>query len=198
MDNKKIVNFLFELAGAKTTPRSGWQRIGIKSPESLADHRALAGQIAYVLASMEGANADRAAALALFGDLVTLRTGEDNWVSRIYRGAGKDEEAAIGGQLAGLSFGGQLGSLVAELKEGKTREAVIARDADYLDRAIQAKYYADNGNKKALLWLESASDDFQTDSAKTIFVAVRDGGIEDWWMELDPIKKKFASLRGKK
>jgi putative hydrolase of HD superfamily len=198
MENKKIVDFLFELAGAKTTPRSGWQRIGIKVPESLADHRALAGQIAYVLASMEGANADHSVALALFGDLVTLRIGEDNWVSRIYRGAGKDEEAAIGDQMAGLSFGGQLGSLVAELKEGATREAVIARDADYLDRAIQAKYYADNGNKKALLWLESAGDSFQTDSAKTIFAAVKDSGIEDWWMELEPMKKKFASLRGQK
>ena len=116
-------------------------------PESLADHRALAGQIAYALASMEGAHADHAAALALFGDMATLRTGESNWVSRIYSGTGKDEEGAIGGQLSGLSFGGQIKSLVDELKDGKTREAAIARDADYLDRAIQAKYYADAGNK---------------------------------------------------
>jgi len=56
MENiKKIVNLLIELAGAKTAPRTGWQRIGIKSPESLADHAALSGQIAYILAAMEGA-----------------------------------------------------------------------------------------------------------------------------------------------
>jgi|GEM_PF-1645438 len=57
--------------------------------------------------------------------------------------------------------------------------------------AIQAKCYITNGNKKAKLWLESIGDVFKTDSAKDLFAAIKDADIEDWWMELESIKKKF-------
>ena len=108
MDTKKIVSFLFELAGGKTTPRTGWQRIGIKLPESLADHSALSGQIAYILALMEDANPDRAAALALFHDTAELRSGEQNWVSRIYSNHDNQKEKILKNQLSGLPGAGQL------------------------------------------------------------------------------------------
>ncbi|UMX47895.1 MAG: HD domain-containing protein [Candidatus Nealsonbacteria bacterium DGGOD1a] len=198
MENiKKLVNFLFELSGAKTMPRSGWQRIGVRLPESLADHSALTGQIAYILAAMEGADADRAAALAIFHDTAKLRLGDINWVARIYNGSASQVERAQKDQIGGVSVAPQMKSIFDELKECKTKEAQIAGDADFLDMAIQAKYYADNGNKKALLWIESAADIFKTDSAKEIFTAVKETGIEDWWMELEPIKNKFES-RSKK
>lgn len=196
MENiKKTVNFLFELCGAKTAPRTGWQRIGIKSPESLADHSALSGQIAYVLALMENADPNRAAALALLGGIAKIRTGDENWVSRIYSMEPTRDETVIGGQLSGLPFGENLKLIFDEMKAQKTKEAIVACDANYLDVAIQSKYYADNGNKKALLWIESINDVFQTDSAKEIFAAVKNTGIDDWWMELGPIKKRFEMLK---
>ena len=192
MENiKRVVNFLFELVGAKTAPRSGWQRIGIKVPESLADHAALSGQIAYILALMEGANPEHSAALALFGDIARIRTGDENWVSRIYSDTKKKEAAAINAQMSGLSFSGQFNGLFAELEEDKSREAVIAKDASFLDMAIQSKYYAANGNKSATLWFEGAENSLGTESAKQIFAAAKETGVEEWWMELDSIKKKF-------
>jgi len=198
MDNiKKIVNFLYELAGAKTTPRTGWQRIGIKFPESLADHSALSGQIAYILALMEGANPDRAAALAIFHDTAELRIGDHNWVTRIYSGHEAMKGKATNDQVSGLPFGGKFKSIFDEMEERKTKESLVAWDADFLDMAIQSKIYAENGNKKALLWLESIKDAFATESAKEIFSALESSGIEDWWMELESIRKKFDSLRGK-
>jgi putative hydrolase of HD superfamily len=197
MENiKKIANFLFELAGAKITARTGWQRIGIKVPESLADHCALSGQIAFVLAAMEGANAERAAALAIFHDTAELRLGDANWVARIYNDYKKQEGKVQSDQIDGLSVAPQMKGIFDELREGKTKAAQIARDADFLDMAIQAKYYAENGNKKALLWIESINDVFKTESAKQIFAAVKNTEIENWWMELVPIKKKFDQLRG--
>jgi len=196
MENiKKTVNFLFELCGAKTTPRTGWQRIGIKSPESLADHSALSGQIAYILAALEGANPDRAASLAIFHDTAELRTGDQSWVSRIYSGNENQKEKAQNDQINGLSVAGQIKAVFDELKECQTKEAQVAWDADFLDMAIQSKYYVANGNKKAKLWLESIADVFKTESGKQIFDAVKDAGIEDWWMELEPIKEKFNRLK---
>jgi putative hydrolase of HD superfamily len=197
MENiKKIVNFLFELAGAKTTPRSGWQRIGIKAPESLADHSALSGQIAYVLALMEGANPDRAAALSIFHDTAELRVGDRNWVTRAYcADSGRMKDEATNDQLSGVPGETRMKELFDEMNERKTKESQVASDADLLDMAIQSKIYAENGNKKALLWFESIKTDFNTGSAKEIYSSLGVAGIEDWWMELESIKEKFGSPR---
>jgi 5'-deoxynucleotidase YfbR-like HD superfamily hydrolase len=125
-----------------------------------------------------------------------LRLGDANWVARIYVDRENQKEKAQNDQLDGLSVAPQMKVIFDELKECKTKEAQIAWDADFLDMAIQAKYYADNGNQKALLWIESITDVFKTESAKDIFAAIKNTGIEDWWMELEPIKKKFDRLRG--
>lgn len=194
MDNyKKILNFIFELTSAKTTSRTGWQRIGIKVPESLADHSALSGQIAYVLAPMEGANPDRSAVLALFHDLAESRLGDANWVARIYTDYENKKETVISDQLRDLPVKNHLESLARELKEKKTKEAQVAWDADFLDMAVQSKYYTENGNQKARLWFESVKNEFTTASAKKLYSMIESGGIDDWWMELEPIKKKFQS-----
>lgn len=195
MENiKKIVNYLFELAGAKTIARTGWQRIGIKVPESLADHSALSGQIAYVLALMEGANPDRATALSLFHDTAELRLGDANWVARIYTDYEANKKKVWDDQLRDSSLAGPMKSIFEELEEKKTKEALIAWDADFLDMAIQSKYYAENGNKKALLWFKSIENDFSTESAKKIYSMIENTGIEDWWMDLESIKNKFDRL----
>jgi len=192
MENiKKTVNFLIELAGAKTAPRTGWQRIGIKTPESLADHCALSGQIAYILAAMEGANAERAAALALFHDVDELRIGDQNWVGRAYGDLKNQEAGARKDQLDGLPVGPKIMDLQNEAEDCKTKEAQIACDANLLDMAIQAKYYVANGNKKANLWAESVKGAFKTESAKQIFARLDGAEIEDWWMEIPSIKERF-------
>lgn len=197
MENiKKIANFLFELAGAKTTPRSGWHRIGIKVPESLADHSALSGQIAYVLALMEGANPDRAAALSIFHDMAELRVGDQNWVARLYSTNHRQiTEKATNDQLSGLPGGRQIKGLFDEMNERKTKESLVAGDADLLDMAIQSKIYADNGSKKALFWFESIKNNFNTGAAKEIYFSLGTAGMEDWWMELESIREKFESSR---
>lgn len=85
MDYKKIANFVFELNEAKRTPRSGWHRTGIKNAESLAEHSAVCAQIAFLLGEMESVNAEHCALLALFHDIGEIRTGDEDWVSRIYK-----------------------------------------------------------------------------------------------------------------
>ncbi|MCU0652632.1 MAG: HD domain-containing protein [Candidatus Pacebacteria bacterium] len=192
MDNiKKIANFLFELAGAKTTARTGWQRIGIKVPESLADHAGVSGQIAYVLALMEDADPDRAAALSLFHDTAELRLGDANWVARVYTDYENKKERAVADQLRDLPVGEQMKSVFDELKEMKTKEARVAQDADFLDMAIQSRYYSENGNQKAALWYESIDGYFSTKSAQDLYVLIGKAGMEEWWMEIDAIRKKF-------
>jgi putative hydrolase of HD superfamily len=75
-EQEAIIGFLFETGHLKRTPRSGWLMAGVPNAESVAEHSFRVGVIAYVIATLEGANADRAAALGLFHDVPESRTGD--------------------------------------------------------------------------------------------------------------------------
>ena len=147
---------------------------------------------------MEGANPDRAAALSLFHDTAELRLGDANWVARNYTDHENMKDKVLNDQLAGLPMMGGLKNIFDELKGLGTKEAIIALDADSLDMAIQSKYYFENGNKKSGLWFEGIKNSLRTNSAKEVYALLENTGIEEWWMELESIKKKFDSLRGNK
>jgi putative hydrolases of HD superfamily len=190
---KRITNFLFELNETKRSPRSGWQRIGVKDPESLADHTAVCAQIAYALASMEDANADHAAALALFHDASEVREGDHNWVTRIYRGTNGKKGAALA-QIDGLPVAPALAAGFRELEEGKTKEAVVVHDADLLEMALQAKVYEQSGHHSASLFIDGMRDGLKTDSAKKLLVAIEQSNIEDWWRAIPEIAAVAAKI----
>ena len=183
---KRIADFLFELNEQKRSPRSGWQRIGIKSPESLAEHTAACAQIAYVLAAMEGANPDHAAALALFHDASEVREGDHNWITRIYRGTNGKAGAALA-QIEGLPMSANLAAAFQELEDGKTKEAIVVHDADFLDLALQAKVYEQSGCRSALFFINGMRDSLKTDSAKKILAAIEQSNIQDWWLAIPEI-----------
>jgi len=184
---KKITNFLFELNVAKLTPRRGWQKIGVKYPESIAEHSALAAQIAFVLAQMENANAERATTLALFHDIGEIRVGDNDWVSRIYQNKNDAEEKAFKAQISRLPAAQNLQQLFGELKAQKTKEAVIAKDADLLELAIQAKVYAESGYRTAPLFIDGMRHNLKTESAKKLFAAIEKNEIADWWLAIPEI-----------
>lgn len=188
MDFKKIVNFLFELNEAKRTPRSGWHRTGIKNAESLAEHSAVCAQIAFLLGEMEGANAEHCALLALFHDVGEVRTGDEDWISRIYKNKNDSEGKAFLAQSADLPMGGKLKSFFDEIKKQKTKEAIIAKDADLLELAVQAKFYTQSGYGSAALFIDGMRDNLKTESAKKLLVEIEKSKIEDWWMAIPEIR----------
>ena len=61
-----VAKYFYELGQLKRVKRSGWWLAGLRDPESVAEHAFRTAAIAYVLAAMEGANPEKAAALALF------------------------------------------------------------------------------------------------------------------------------------
>jgi len=79
-DDEATTAFLIESGHLKRTKRTDWWIAGIRDPESVAEHSYRTGIVAYVLALMEGADANKAAALALFhglrpGSGISLRQG---------------------------------------------------------------------------------------------------------------------------
>lgn len=190
---KRITNFLFELNEQKRTPRNGWHRAGVKDPESVAEHAAVCAQISYLLAVMEGVNAEHAAALALFHDTAEVREGDNDWVTRIYRVSEKKDNAAMA-QADGLPVSAALSSARKELNELQTNEAVIVKDADLLEMALQARVYEQSGYQSARLYLESARGSLKTDSAKKLFVAIEQGNIQDWWLAIPEIASVASKI----
>jgi len=195
---KKVVNFLFELHEAKRTPRSGWHRTGIKNAESLAEHSAVCAQIAFLLGEMEGANAEHCALLALFHDVGEIRTGDEDWISRIYKNKNDSEGKAFLAQSADLPMGGKLKSFFDEIKKQKTKEAIIAKDADLLELAVQAKFYTQSGYESAALFIDGMRDNLKTESAKKLLVEIEKSKIEDWWMAIPEIGAIAEKISGKK
>ena len=72
-DYKNILDFISEAGMLKQMPRSGWSVLGIKNPESVADHSFRCGVIGYLLARLEGADAYQVMFMCLFGDICEAR-----------------------------------------------------------------------------------------------------------------------------
>jgi len=195
---KRVVNYLLEINNAKRTPRTGWHRLGIRPAESISEHMAATAQIAYILAQMENANAEHAAVLALFHDIGEVRTGDEDWISRIYKNKDGAECAAFKAQIEELPMKPAISRIFEEFKERKTKEALIAKDADLLELAVQAKVYEESGFDGALTCVVGIREKITTASAKKILSILETSHMQDWWMEIPEISRAIKSCAAPK
>lgn len=196
---KKIINFLFEITVLKRIPRSGWRDIGIENPDSVAEHAFIVAQIAYILARMEGIDAEKSVLMALFHDNGEARIGDTNLLTKIYLGGYKTAEAkAFFEQVKNLPGNKEIKKIYQEYEERKTPEAILAKDADWLELAIQAKHYLDSGNKAAKLWIKHARTFLKTKSAKKIINIIEKTNIDDWWKEIPEMAKEVKKAERRK
>ncbi|MFH0817434.1 MAG: HD domain-containing protein [Candidatus Micrarchaeota archaeon] len=161
----RIADFIFEAGMLKDTPRSGWLTIGIKNPESVAEHSFRTGIIGLILAKLEGANEEKVMKLCLLHDLEETRLGDLHSVNKLYL---KETKSACEDVFLGLFCEKEFIGLAKELKGMKTKEAVIAKDADRLEMVFQAKEYSDQGKKYIEDWIKSGMSGLSTKSAKRI------------------------------
>ena len=194
---RKVVNFLFEVMVLKRTPRTGVKNIGIENPDSVAEHVFLTSQIAYILGKMEKVNAERAAIISLFHDNGETRVGDANLISKFYLETDKAELKAFFDQIKGLAWEKEIGKIYDEWQKQKTPESIVARDADWVEMALQLKQYFDLGNEKAKLWIEWYKTCVKTKSAKKLIEMIEKTNIDDWWKEVPEIKKEIRKIKKK-
>lgn len=191
MNFEKITNFFFEVQVLKRTQRSGLKNVGIKNSDSVAEHIFLTSQIAYVLGKMEKVNAERAALIALFHDNGEARIGDGDLVKRTYLDTNGAEEKAFLDQIKNLPGEKEIKSLYEEWVGRDTPEAVVAKDADLLELALQIKCFLDSGNKLLSIWLKYIKTHLKTKSAKKLFETIEKTNIDNWWREIPQIKEKL-------
>ena len=178
---KDIANFLFEVGMLKKTPRSGFQFLG-SGGESVAEHILRTIFIGYTLCKLEkGINEHQVMKICLVHDLPEARTGDMNYVNKKY--VSVDEQKAVRELTETLFFGSDIKSAIDEFNEKKTRESLLAHDADQLALILQLKEYGDLGNKYSEEWIQYAMKRLQTDTAKKVARSIVETDSSHWWFK---------------
>ncbi|RLI76220.1 phosphohydrolase [Archaeoglobales archaeon] len=171
----ELVKFIHEAGSLKNIPRSGWLKIGIKDPESVAEHSFRVALIAFFIAYMESKNLERAykaSFYALIHDIPESRTLDLHKLSKRYVNVNRD----VLKQQLGFSpeLFDELNKTINEVKD-------FVEDADKLELLFQAKEYSE--------FTDSAMDytknlEFRTETAKKIAeVCVKSD--HRWWIEFE-------------
>lgn len=175
---QRIVDFFNEVGMLRLTPRSGYQFLG-SGRESVAEHSFRVSVMGYVLARMAGADVARTTFLCLFHDLGEARTGDMNYVNRIY--ATTDARRAMADSVDGTGLENDILPLWDELEDNQSLEANLAHDADQLDMIFNLKRESDLGNTFADTWLETALQRLRTPHAQELAAVMMTVNHSEWW-----------------
>lgn len=174
----RLADFLFEVSMLRRTPRTGYQFLGSGS-ENVAEHSFGTAVIGYTLAKMAGADAAQTVLLCLFHDIHEARTGDFNYVNKLYNT--HDSRRALADGLKGTGLSQPVLELHDELEGAQSLEARLAQDADQLDLMVNLKEALDLGNVYAKKWLDCALGRLRTPQGREVAQAIMTTDHTDWW-----------------
>ncbi len=170
-----MINEFFEIAAnLKNVPRKGWiDKLGINSPESVADHCYSTTLMAMVFSDLQKLDTKKVIKISLLHDLAESITG-DLTPDDISKHEKKElEEKTIGQILNNLPefLSKEYSILWKEYQDNQTNESKLVHEVDKLEMALQAKIYSDQGQSKEKLqsFFDSANQDIQNEELKKIF-----------------------------
>lgn len=174
-----VVDFLFEVGILAKTPRSGFYFWG-DTEQSVAEHINRAVYVGYVLACMEkNVDAGKVMKMCLFHDLAETRVSDLNWTHQKY--VRRDEHKAIHDITEPLPFGKDMLGVIKEYEIRKTKEAIVAKDADSIELVLSLKKEIDLGNKRAANLIPPLLKLLKTKSAKRLAKAIMKTDSDHWW-----------------
>ncbi len=172
-----LPRLLFELASLKNIPRSGWFKLNVRDPESVAEHSFLTGVIAFFIGLKEYGDVNEAAkacAAALFHDIHEARTLDLHKLARRY--VKVDESRVIDEQ---LNF--DEGFVVKELIE---KYSDIVKDADKIELFIQSRIYSDF-NKDCEIY--GRNIELRTETGKKLIEELKNTDHR-WWLDFEVLR----------
>ena len=180
------LNLFAEAGLLKKVKRSGWWVAGIKDPESVAEHSFRCAVIGYYMAHLENVDPCRVLVMTLFNDIHEARINDLHKMGHYYIDFKEAERKVFSDQMKMLFPGvkSELTKLRREYEGQKTKESIVARDADILECLIQAKEYYDNGHTKAMKFFKKAPDHLKTKSAKALWKTVKTWDSGRWWEDV--------------
>jgi len=185
MNTEKITNFLFEIATLRRLTRSHRQMIETVS-DNISDHSFRVAVIGMILAKMEEVDESKVLKMCLFHDISEARTGDANWINQQY--VESHEEKARKEQMKDLPIEGEALGLMKEYEERKTREAILAKDADLLDQMILQQEYFYRDKENGQRWQDYTQGQLKTEAAKKIASKIRESNPFEWLYRLSEEK----------
>ncbi len=191
---KRIAQFLFEIGSMRKLVRMHRQSLLTDDmSDNIATHSYRVAMIGWHLAMLEKADPYKVVMMCLLHDVAEARSGDHNWVHKRYIKIFEEEIKAD--QLGTLPFD-DLKSLIDEYDERKTKDAIVAKDADLLDQVLLLREYEWQGNKEATIWLRGKKSRsgvnthnkqlayLKTASAKKLGRAIASEIPSEWWEKL--------------
>lgn len=177
------VNLFAEAGLLKKIKRSGWWVAGIKDPESVAEHCFRCAVMGYYIAHLEKADISKVLLMALWNDVHEARINDLHKMGHFYIDFKRAEKKVFHDQIEHLdgAVKMELQALRREYEAQKTRESLIARDADILECLLQAKEYYDSGYAKAKKFFRTAPDHLKTRTARKLWQQIKRWDSSAWW-----------------
>jgi len=176
--NKAIVNFLFEVGILSQTPRSGFHFLG-SGKQSVSEHVHRVVYCGFVLATMEKADSAKVMKMCLLHDLAEARTSDLNYVHQKY--IDRHEDKALDDLAKTVPFETDILDVISEYEERKSKEAIVAKDADNLEWILSLKEQYDIGNTRSKAWITSGVKRLKTKSAKELSKIIQETNSDEWW-----------------
>jgi 5'-deoxynucleotidase YfbR-like HD superfamily hydrolase len=183
--------FLYEMGHLKHLNRAGWLLLGIPQPESVAEHSFRVAVVGMTLATLEGADVGRTAALALMHDTHETRIGDVPSVGRAYVTTAAPE-AITAHQTSAMphEVAKMFQDLTDEYEAGETPESRLAHDADKVETLLQAIEYEAQGHDAAA-WKETSITALRTEAGRELARAIGSTSPQ-WWA---PFAASYHELR---
>ncbi len=177
-----MVHFLFEMGILARTPRSGLWYLGT-GRQSVAEHINRVAYIGLTLAQMEGdVDVAKVMQMCLLHDISEARTADLNYTHQKY--VTVDEEKALKDLTDTLPFGDYIQGMLGEYRERKSKESILAKDADNLELLLTLKEQLDWGNLRAgeRHWLYTTSVRVKSESAKKLAEKIIETHADNWYV----------------
>lgn len=160
--------------------------VGIKDPESVADHSFRCAIIGYYMAHLEKVDPFKVMAMTLFNDIHEARINDLHKMGHYYIDFKEAEKKVFNDQVACLDteVKKEMSTLRKEYDTQRSKASIVARDADILECLLQAKEYFDNGHLKARKFFKTAPDHLKTKSAKKFWKQIRKWDSGKWWEDV--------------
>ena len=165
--------------------------IGIKDPETVAEHCFRTAVIGYVIAKIEKVCAESVMKMCLFNDIHEARINDAHKVAVRYLNFNAAEDKAFNEQTEYLpkAIKDDLRNMRRGYQSQKSKESIIARDADILECLLQAKEYYEQGYIQANLFFQKAPKFLKSKTAKKLWKDAQGWRSDQWWQKICEFKR---------
>lgn len=171
----KLVDFFKNVGQLKEISRAGWVKVGIKSPESVADHTFRTAFLCMIFSSLEGLDELKMLQMALLHDLPEVIIG-DLTPSEKNKANKNDEENAMKRLLSFLpkEIRDRYLEIWHEYTTGETTEAKVVRQLEKLEMVLQAREYeeTDVAKESYKTFIESGEKSISSPAVKALFSCI--------------------------